>query len=119
MGKPCFCVDVLAIRLAAVLEVELCLWCEDLVSLSPANPVGGILFAKLGDLLPALFINDSIVCVEWAVVDALLELHPLALDLTYEEVLHAEAVLHEGDLLCGIRLRAGIEVDVKGFVLWT
>ena len=105
------------LRLAAVLEVEFSLGREDLVSLSPANPVDGILFAELGDLLPPLFIDDSILCVEWAVVDALLELHPLALDLTHEEVLHAEAVLHEGDLLCGIRLRAGIEVYVQGLVL--
>ena len=108
---------MLAIRLAAILKVELRLGCEDLVSLSPANPVDGILFAELGDLLPPLFIDDSILRVEWAVVDALLDLHPLALDLTHEEVLHTEAVLHEGDLLCGIRLRAGIEVDVKGLVL--
>ena len=105
------------LRLAAVLEVEFSLGREDLVSLSPANPVDGILFAELGDLLPALFIDDSIFGIEWAVVDALLDLHPLALDLTHEEVLHADAVLHEGDLLCWVGLRAGIEVDVKGLVL--
>ena len=106
------------LRLAAVLEVEFSLGREDLVSLSPANPVDGILFAELGDLLPALFIDDSIFGIEWAVVNALLELHPLALDLSHEEVLHTKAVLHKGDLLCGIRLRAGIEVYVKGLVLW-
>ena len=105
------------LRLAAVLEVEFSLGREDLVSLSPANPVDGILFAELGDLLPALFIDDIILCVEWAVVDALLDLHPFALDLTYEEVLHAEAILHKRDLLCWVGLRAGIEVNFEGFVL--
>ena len=110
---------MLAIRLAAILKVELRLGCEDLVSLSPANPVDGILFAKLGDLLPTLFIYESILGIELPVVNVLLDLHPLALDLTNKEGFHAEAILHERDLLCGIRLRAGIEVDVKGLVLRT
>ena len=100
----------MSLRLAAVLEVELRLWCEDLVSLSPANPVGGILFAKLGDLLPPLFIDDSILCVEWAVVNALLELHPLALDIAYEEHLCiVELVLLQGDALGRVFLGGRIE----------
>ena len=105
------------LRLAAVLEVEFSLGREDLVSLSPANPIDGILFAELGDLLPPLFIDDSILCVEWALVDALLDLHPFTSDLTHEKVLHADTVLHEGDLLCWVGLRAGIEVYVQGLVL--
>ena len=108
---------LLVLRLAAVLEVEFSLGHEDLVSLSPANPVDGILFAELGDLLPPLFIDDSILCVEWTVVDALLDLHPFSSDLTHEEVLHADTVLHEGDLLCWVGLRAGIEVYDQGIVL--